>query len=245
MTISDETLNAFIDGELSKLEMNVVRDAIVKESDVAERVDALAALNSQVHASLSSIDTVPLSKGLGDIRKKLAVSARAEPFSGGANNIIRFPRWRKVQAAFTMPTAIAASVAAIFGFFMNFDTNTNPNALTDWTAINDALTHQRSGAVIITNSGASFEARLTFLNNEGQYCRQFYVKSMNSPALQSIACRVGDDWNLRAAIPAGDQASYQTASSGRALDAILDTMMKDDLVSPEQEKTVIEHRWKP
>ncbi len=63
--------------------------------------------------------------------------------------------------------------------------------------------------------------------------------------LQSIACRVGDDWNLRAAIPAGDQASYQTASSDRALDAILDTMMKGDLVSPEQEKKVIEHRWKP
>ncbi|MFQ3172606.1 MAG: hypothetical protein ACI9DG_002647 [Oleispira sp.] len=243
MTISDETLNAFIDGELSTLEMNIVRDAIVKQPAVAERVDALAALNSQVHASLSSIDTVPLSKGLDDLRKKLEVSARSEHSSGNADNIIRFPWWRKVQTAVTMPTAIAASVAAIFGFFMNFDTNTNSDALTDWTAINDALTHQRSGAVITTQSGASFEARLTFLNNGGEYCRQFYVKSMNSPALQSIACRVGDDWNLRAAIPAGDQASYQTASSDRSLDAILDTMMEGDPVSPEQEKMVIEHRW--
>ena len=245
MTISDETLNAFIDGELSPLEMSIVRDAIANDEVVAERADVLASLNSQVHASLSSIDAVPLSSGLDDLRKKLEAGARAEHSSEQTDNVIRFPWWRKAQAVITMPTAIAASVAAVFGFFMNFDTHSNPAALPDWTAINNALSHQRSGEVITTKNGASFEARLTFLNHEGEYCRQFYIKPMNTPALQSIACRVGDDWNLRAAMPAGDQASYQTASSNRALDDVLDTMIKGDLVSPEQETSIIESRWKP
>jgi hypothetical protein len=244
MTISDETLNAFIDGELSTIEMNIIRDAIVKDESVAERMDTLASINSQVHASESVIDALPLSKGLEDVRKKLEAAARAEHSSGHSGKVISFPWWRKVQAAVTMPTAIAASVAAIFGFFMNVDSGTGAAALPAWTAINDGLSQQRSGEMITTKSGASFEARLTFLNHEGEYCRQFYIKPMNAPALQSIACRVGDDWNLRAAIPAGEQGSYQTASSSRALDDILDTMIQDDLVSPEQEKTVIDSHWK-
>jgi hypothetical protein len=241
MTISDEILNAFIDGELSTIEMNIVRDAIAKDESVAERMDTLASLNSLVHASESVIDTLPLSKGLEEVRKKLAAAAGA----GHSGNVISFPWWRKVQAAVTMPTAIAASVAAVFGFFMNVDSGSGAAALPDWTAINDGLSQQRSGEVITTKSGASFEARLTFLNHEGEYCRQFYVKPMNAPALQSIACRVGDDWNLRAAIPAGDQGSYVTASSSRALDDILDTMMQGNSVSPAQEKTVIDSHWKP
>ena len=245
MTISDETLNAFIDGELSTIEMNIVRDAIAKDELVAERIDTLASLNSQMHASVSSIDALPLSKGLDDVRKKLEAAVSAEHSSGHSGKVISFPWWRKVQAAVTMPTAIAASIAAVFGFFLNVDGGARSSALPDWIAINDALSQQRSGDVITTKSGASFEARLTFLNHEGEYCRQFYVKPMNSPALQSIACRVGDDWNLRAAIPAGDQASYQTASSGRALNDILDGMIRGDLVSSEQEKTVIDRRWKP
>jgi hypothetical protein len=245
MTISDETLNAFIDGELSTIEMNIIRDAIVKDESVAERMDTLASLNSQVYASESVIDALPLSQGLEEVRKKLDAAARAEHSSGHSDNVVSFPWWRKVQAAVTMPTAIAASVAAVFGFFMNVDSGSGAAALPDWTAINDGLSQQRSGEVITTKSGASFEARLTFLNHEGEYCRQFYVKPMNAPALQSIACRVGDDWNLRAAIPAGDQGSYQTASSSRALDDILDTMIQGDLVSPEQEKTVINSHWKP
>jgi hypothetical protein len=245
MTISDETLNAFIDGELSALEMSIVRDAISKDEAVAERADELAALNSQLQASLNSIDAMPLSSGLDALRNQLVAGAHAEYATEQGDNVVAFPWWRKAQAAITMPTAIAASVAAIFGFFMNFDNNTHPGALPDWTAINDALSHQRSGEVITTSSGASFEARLTFLNHQGQYCRQFYVKPMNASALQSIACRVGDDWHLRAAMPTGDQASYQTASSNRALDDVLDTMIKGDLVSPEQETSVIENRWKP
>lgn len=244
MTISDETLNAFIDGELSTIEMNIIRDAIVKDESVAERMDTLASLNSQVHASESVIDALPLSEGLEEVRKKLEAAARVKHSSGHSDNVISFPWWRKVQAAVTMPTAIAASVAAIFGFFMNVDGGMGAAALPDWTAINDGLSQQRSGEMLTTKSGASFEARLTFLNHEGEYCRQFYVKPMNAPALQSIACRVGDDWNLRAAIPAGEQGSYQTASSSRALDDILDTMIQGDLVSPEQEKTVIDSHWK-
>lgn len=245
MTISDETLNAFIDGELSALEMSIVRDAITKDEAVAERTDELAALNSQLHASASSIDAIPLSASLEALRNKLAAGADTEQVSKQSDNVVTFPWWRKAQAVITMPTAIAASVAAIFGFFMNFDNTAQPGALPDWTAINDALSQQRSGEVITTKSGATFEARLTFLNHQGEYCRQFYVKPMNASALQSIACRVGGDWNLRAAMPTGDQASYQTASSNRALDDVLDTMIKGDLVSPEQEQSVIENRWKP
>lgn len=240
MAISDEKLNAFIDGELSLLEMSIVRDAIAKDNEIADRADALAALNSQITASLSSIDAIPLSTGLSQMKSQLEAGSHAET----AANVVRFPWWRKAQTAMTMPTAIAASVAAIFGFFLNSETYTGAGAMSDWKAISQALSNQVSGERVTTNRGSSFEARLTFLNQKDEYCRQFYIKTNNAPALQSIACRTENDWQLRAAMPSGDQSSYQAASSDRALDDVIDAMIKGDIVSPEQETKAIERRWK-
>ena len=183
MTISDEKLNAFIDGELSALEMSIVRDAIAKDDHIADRAEALAALNSQITASLSAIDAIPLSAGLSQVKSQLETGAHTE----AADNVVSFPWWRQAQAAMTMPTAIAASIAAIFGFFLNSETHTGAGAMSDWSAISQALSNQTSGELVTTNNGSSFEARLTFLNQEGEYCRQFYIKTNNAPALQSIA----------------------------------------------------------
>lgn len=240
MTISDEKLNAFIDGELSALEMSIVRDAIAKDDEIAERADALAALNSQITASLSSIDAIPLSAGLSQLKSQLEAGVHTET----ADNVISLPWWRKAQAAMTMPTAIAASIAAIFGFFLNSETHTGAGAMSDWSAISQALSNQASGERVTTNNGSSFEARLTFLNQQGEYCRQFYIKTNNAPALQSIACRTESDWQLRAAMPTVVQDGYQTASNDRALDEVIDAMIKGDIVSLEQENKAIERRWK-
>lgn len=97
--------------------------------------------------------------------------------------------------------------------------------------------------MVTTDNGSSFEARLTFLNQEGEYCRQFYIKSNNTAALQSIACRTKNDWQLRAAMPTGEQGSYQTASSDRALDDVIDAMIKGDIINPEEEIKVIKRHW--
>lgn len=239
MTISDETLNAFIDGELSPLEMNIVRDAIASDENIAQQVEALMAITSQVHTSLSAIDALPLSAKLETLRQQLEDDSHTEQ----ADNVVSFPWWHKARKAGFMPTAIAASVAAVFGFFMNFGANTGAGALPDWTAINQALSHQPSGEVIATANGTRFEGRLTFLNHEGEYCRQFYIKPKDSQALQSIACRRGETWSLHAAMPAGDQTSYQTASNDSALDAVIDAIIQGDLVTPEQEAKVIQRHW--
>jgi hypothetical protein len=243
MDITDETLNCFIDGELPPLEMSIVRDAIASSEAIALRVDALASINSQVHASLHEIDAMPLSAGLDSLRKQLETNAREEH----SNNVVSFPWWRKARAGAFLPSAVAASVATIFVFFVGLgpDTETGTHALPEWVAINQALSSQPSGDVITTEGGTNFEARLTFLNHAGEYCRQFYVKSINMPALQSIACRTGDDWSLRAAMPSGDQASYQTASHDAVLDDVIDAMIYGDMISPAQEQSIIKRRWKP
>lgn len=240
MTISDEKLNAFIDGELSALEMSIVRDAIAKDDHIADRAEALAALNSQITASLSTIDAIPLSAGLSQVKSQLEAGVHTE----AADNVVSLPWWRKTQAAMTMPTAIAASVAAIFGFFLNSEMNTGAAAMSDWSAISQALSHQPSGEMITTSSGSSFEARLTFLNQEDEYCRQFYIKTNNTPALQSIACRSDNGWQLRAAMPTVEQGSYQTASNDRVLDEVIDAMIKGDIVNPDEESKAIGRRWK-
>ncbi len=243
MDISDEMLNAFIDGELSSLEMSIVRDAIATNERVALRVEALAAINSQVHARLHQIDSISLSPNLENLRQQLEASARDEQ----TDNVVSFPWWHSSRLGGVWQSAAAASVAAVFVFVIGLGINSGSsvNALPEWAVINQALSTQPSGQIMTTDSGAAFEARLSFQNQAGEYCRQFYLKPVESTALQSIACRTGDDWVLRAAMPTGDQSNFQTASHDRALDQVIDSMIKGDVISPEQEKTVIQQDWKP
>ena len=45
-------------------------------------------------------------------------------------------------------------------------------------------------------------------------------------------------------MPTVEQDGYQTASNDRALDEVIDAMIKGDIVSLEQENKAIERRWK-
>ena len=240
MPLSDETLNAFIDAELSPMEMDIVRDAIAKDEHVAQQVEALIAINNQAQESLNSIDSQPLSAGLEHLRQQLEADVHVKV----NDNVMRFPGWKKSRVGQFMPTAVAASVAAVFGFFISFGTHTDTNALPDWQAITNALNTQPSGDIIATANGTHFEARLSFQNQDGEYCRQFYMQAKDSQALQSIACRNGSEWKLRAAMPTSEQGSYQTASNDSALDTVIDALIKGDVITAEQEQKIISRRWK-
>lgn len=243
MDISDEMLNAFIDGELPPLEMNIVRDAIAKSERVAERVEALTMLNSQVYASLHAIDDKPMSPGLEKLRQTLADA----PKDAHRENILSFPWWRSVKSRGVWQSAIAASVAAVFGFYIGLgpQSMSGVDALPEWTLINQALSNQPSGQMITTAKGSTVEVRLSFVNTQDEYCRQFYLKPKGGQALQSIACRMDDNWILRAAMPSGDAGSYQTASHDPALDRVIDNMIQGEFLSPDEEQRLIEDRWQP
>lgn len=78
---------------------------------------------------------------MSQVKSQLETGIQAE----AADNVVSFPWWRKAQVAMTMPTAIAASVAAIFGFFLNSEMNTGAGVVPDWAAISKALSAQASG----------------------------------------------------------------------------------------------------
>lgn len=244
MELSDETLNAFLDGELSALEMRIVRDAMASNEQIAQRLDHLAWLNSQVQASAHELDAIALSPGLEALTAQLKEQAR----EAKTGNILDFPK-KTPRSAFSMvwQGAVAASVAAVFGFMVGTATQTGVEnqALPEWAAISRALSDAPSGETLNTETGTRFEARLSFMNTEGDYCRQFYVKPAGRQALQSIACRSLDGWSLSAALPAGDTNGYQPASEDRSLDKVIDSMLQGELLDAEQEQRLIKQQWKP
>jgi hypothetical protein len=221
MTISDETLMAYADGELDAVARAAVESAMREDPQIEKRVAAHRTLRRTVQAAYSA----ELSEG---IPERLLTAARGATSTRGSKVVnlqdaraamersksharpLR-PQWR------TAGTIAASLIAGVgLGFFMWGHTEsplmrTAGGALVARGQLAKALSNQlvaeqpRSSAVQI---GVSFQAK------SGDYCRTFALSGAVSPS--GLACRHGEEWQVQALTqepgPAGD-AQYRTAGS--------------------------------
>ncbi|PUA28008.1 MAG: hypothetical protein B0W54_16035 [Cellvibrio sp. 79] len=236
MTISDEQLSAFLDAELPEAEMEWVRQQLVDDENLANRLAELAMVDDQVARHYAQIDERPLPVA---ITRLLAT----EP-NQASNNIIPFPLWKRVQRGLQQHAAIAACTLLVIGFGMVQllpGTNNNKN---NWSAVAQVLEKNASGDEQHLDDGSRVKPRLTFINNNGNYCRQFQLIERDKSS-ENIACRNNNYWELviseqQETLADGD---YQTASGGSLLDNALDEMMSRDAFDAAAEQQAINSRW--
>jgi hypothetical protein len=222
MTISDETLMAYADGELDAAARAAVESAMREDPQIEKRVAAHRILRRKVQAAYSA----ELSEG---IPERLLTAARGATGTRGSKVVnlqdaraamelsksharppLR-PQWR------TAGTIAASLIAGVgLGFFMWGHTESPlmrsaGGALVARGQLARALSNQlaadqsRSSAVQI---GVSFRAK------SGDYCRTFALSGAVSPS--GLACRQGEEWQVQDLTqepgPVGD-AQYRTAGS--------------------------------
>ncbi len=235
MTISDEQLSAFLDAELPEPEMERVRQQLIVDENLADRLAQLAMVDEQIANHYACIDERPMPES---IQTLLAQNSTA------ADNIVVFPRWKRVQQGVQKNIAIAACTLLVIGFGMVQLLPANNQHTNQWNTIAQVLEQNVSGSEQHLDDGSRVKTRLTFINNNGNYCRQFQLIQRDKSS-ENIACRVNNRWELAVSvsqetIAAGD---YQTASGGSSLDSALDEMMHSEAFDVAAEQQAIDSHW--
>jgi len=222
MTISDETLMAYADGELDAVARTAVESAMREDPQIEKRVAAHRALRQKVQAAYSAelAEEVPdrlltAARGAGGSSPKVVNLEDARAAIGRkvsqAPPAPRPAQWR------TLGTIAASLIAGVgLGFFM-------------WGRTQSPLMRGANGAMVargqlaraLSNQLAAAQPRssavqigLSYLAKSGDYCRTFALSGTVSPA--GLACRHGEEWQVQALTesPAGaGDSDYRTAGS--------------------------------
>ena len=240
MKITDETLSAFLDSELSPTDMAAVREQLAIDPSLADRLAELAAVDSELRGHYSSIDDRPLPAA---VSRMLAEEDPRTTSRASDDNVIAFPWWRRLREH--SGKVIAAAVVAGFAIaqWLTPPSDSNPA----WPAVAEILESQPSGQVYSVTDDAMLAPRLTFRSQTGEWCRQFRLEA-GGTASEQIACRTrAGAWEQVARVSAGRSAApggYQTASGGNPLDDQLDQIMAGPPIVPEAESALLEQQWK-
>lgn len=243
MNITDETLSAFLDSELTDEEMEVVRDRLEADPALADRLAEMASVDAKLQAHYGSIGDRPMPESI----TRMLQEDSAESVAAEQNIVVTFPWWRTMRGHAGKAVAAAVIAGVVLVQWSGMSSNGDPA----WQEVAQVLESQPSGQRHPVNSqadnGAVLTPRLTFRNQDGEWCRQFRLV-MDNTASEQIACRTeAGAWESIARVESGtlpDTGNYQTASGGKVLDETLDRIMADSSIGPETESALLGRQWR-
>jgi hypothetical protein len=198
MSVSDETLMAYADGEVDAATRALIEVAMRDDPEIRRRIEEHRALRETMQGAFSAVLDEPVPQRLID-------AARGKSRAPGGD-VVDLARARRAAAdpapgrrRSWQPAAMAASL--LVGLALGYVGwhSANPLVMTGSSgeliagaALADALSNQLSedrspGLAAIT--GLSFRAKT------GDYCRTFSLTG--SHASSGLACHAGDGWKIK------------------------------------------------
>lgn len=242
MSIPDERLMAYADGELDGAEhaneRAAIEAAMKADSALARRVERHRALRTRVSGAYNRVLDEPVPDRLLDAvrnsptettagsaaRAETAADvtdlgrARAARAEAAADAARKRSKWSGAQWA-----AIAASLVfgAVIGHFALQSPELGPITQRDGHLVAQANLEQALSTQLASEQPDSAPVRIgvSFKNKGGEYCRTFVVQQGASAisALSGLACRQGGAWDVRtlarADVSSGSEGGYHPAGS--------------------------------
>ena len=259
----DETLSAFLDAELPEQQMEQIRAALLTDDNLANRLANLAMVDEVIANQYDKINQQPLPAAINELLAAIPedsapVSAikAAEQFSPKTasnkqknteenkqdRNVVNL--WQRSKQAANRPFALAASIAVAVGFFATVFTQSDTVFNDNWQEIAQVLEQQTSGHQQTLKNGKAIATQLTFINQQGDFCRQYDINNKKSVE-HNIACRVNQEWQLTLTVHEQKQnaQNYQTATSTSTLREHIDNIATGDFFDKQQEQKIINNRW--
>ena len=229
--IDDETLYAWLDGELPADGARRVEAAIADDPVLAARLAAQRSLRTRLRGAFDPIADAPVPPGIAvplanaDVAAiGAARAARRQPPRFG------LPQWAAVAAAL---------VAGLFGghVLTQAPTSMRHRAMAPTAEVRAALDTQLASAG--TGEGP-VQVRLTFRDANDDVCRSF-----DAPSVSGIACRERDRWGVRALFAHDAQAggTYRMAGANRAAMAYVDAIIAGDPFDADAERRAMQSGW--
>ncbi|WP_135213053.1 anti-sigma factor family protein [Vitreimonas flagellata] len=206
MSVDDERLMAFADGELSGAERAEVEAALAQDASLREKLAAHQRLRTRLSSAFDGVLDEPVPASL------LAAAPRMAEVVNLAER--RATRWSVREWS-----AMAASV--VLGLFVGVGVmNTqapliapSEGGLIARGALADALQTQ-----LASDEAGAVRIGLSFRDADGRYCRTF---DLTEGGTAGLACREGDAWNVAMTVAgAGGGEVRQAAASEQILSAV-------------------------
>jgi anti-sigma factor RsiW len=253
MTISDETLMAYADGELDAAAREAVESAMREDPQIEKRVTQHRALRQRVQAAYAADLTE-------DVPERLVMAARrvARDPSSRVVNLQEARAAIERNASRARPTwrtlgSLAASVIVGVGLgFLMWGRTESPlvrsagGALVASGALANALSNQLAAE---QSRNSAVQIGLTFLAKSGDYCRTFALSGVVSPS--GLACRHGEAWRVEALTQAGGGAAgdsnYRTAGSEMPASILksVEEEIDGEPLDQAREREARQRGWKP
>lgn len=224
MSITDETLMAYVDGELSESERLKVDSAVAADPALQERLEKHRRFRARMGGVFANVLTEPLPE-------RLVEAARP-------SNVVPFPTRRRAVPAWA---AIAATLVVGVVAGMSVSRGPQPIVGSDFRA-HGALATALDKQLASAPSDSAVRIGLTF-RTQDTYCRTF-----TAPDIAGLACRENNHWKVRLATArqAGAATEYRTAASEtppEVLDAAQALMIGLPLDASAEAKAV-RSRWR-
>lgn len=248
MSISDETLMAFADGELDEPTRLVVEQAVRQDPALAEKVRRHKALRSNVFNAFASTlnEEVPQRLHAAARSAKVVHLDSVRQLRTPPPPPVEKPRWSWPEWGALAATLVVGVLAGIMGTqglrgeqqLAGFDNESG--VLTAQGKLAQALTQQlASGAAQDPN----VKVGISFMSKEGVYCRSFML-----PTTAGLACRNGEQWRIPvltngAMGTAGEYRQAGTALPAAVLEAIDDRIVGQAL-DIHGERAALKQGWK-
>ncbi|HWJ35296.1 MAG TPA: hypothetical protein VNR70_08515 [Steroidobacteraceae bacterium] len=243
MTISDETLMAFADGELDSATSAAVAAAMREDPDIERRVAQHRALRAKLQAAYAA----ELDEATPD---RLLAAARGTP---GLRKVAGRTRWQPTRWQPLVSMAASLLIGVGLGYFVQHRASSPmiENAgggLVASGTLAKALSNQLASERI---ASAPVQIGLSFVAKSGEFCRAFTMTAAASPA--GVACRRANDWQIRVLAQPSDgvggesAAAYRTAGSALS-PVILDAVQQQIAGEPLDQSAEIAARqqgWRP
>jgi anti-sigma factor RsiW len=238
MSITEEMLAAYADGELEGAEAARVAAAIAADPALAAKVDLHRALKARLAAHYAPLAEQAVTAHLA----ALLGGAATEP-GGGGGEVISFAAERQKRGLVPMlrrwgPIAGPALAASLVLAVLQPWAARSPEGYAD-PALAAALDTQLAAS---QPTGAATRILLSFENKDGSFCRAW-----RGSAEGGIACRDVTGWKIEQQFALGEAAGGEFRQAGSEADllAAAQDMAADGALDVDAEKAARERGWKP
>lgn len=247
MTFDDQTLEAYVDGELDPATRALVEAAAGADAELAARLKAQQDLKALLTVHYSPIADEPLPERLMEtlvrgapvLAEVVDLSARRRPPASAKPKRppLRMPAWAGMAACLVVGLAIGR-IAMPPSVSLNGDAK---RALVASGPLARALEEQTAA-----DTSGPVRIGLSFRDHDGAYCRTF--RPSGREGLAGLACRDADAWRLRVVSPidTGAETAYRTAGAETppAVLSAVDALIEGEALDAQAEKRAIARRWR-
>lgn len=234
MTVTDEVLMAYVDGELSPDAAAEVEAAVASDAGLAARLARHRLLAGGLSDAFAGVVDEPVPERLTALL--------------GAGKVVSLDaaRARRTAPAWGPWGVIAAGLVAGLVVGVSLPRGPGPLVGTDMRAHGRLAAALDSQLASAPDSGALVKVGLSFRAQDNRYCRTFSVTKGEGPA--GLACRDGDGWVVRMAVPASASpgGDYRTAGSDTPPEILeaAQALMAGEPLDPAGEALAQSHGWR-